>query len=761
MPSAFFALQNLTRRTFIKLGTAASFSLLLPGCSGSSFMPAADQNRVFTKTRVPDPQRIEFTVQLSGKDLVRLRGHFWYDETAIARGVRSPAIVEFNPYRCRDGTMHGDSAWYPYFAYCGYLFFRVDIQGSGDSEGVLTDEYTPEEITYCIQVIEQIAVHPYCNGRVGMTGESWSAINSLMVAARPDCPSSLQAILMMCGHDDRFNDDIHYKGGSMMQDNFGWSASMWGWLTQPPDPLVVGPQWQDLWRTRIQNAEYWFDHWASHPTRDDYWAASSVRDHYDQVKVPVFILSGWQDGYKNPVPRIVSGLAAAGKVAGGLLGPWGHSSPDGGYPGPRMNWLPYMVTQWWDRWLKDIPPDPAKALAPLTVWLGESREPGKSPDYDEQGRWVAEDADWQSRVIDHPLYFWPDARLMDAAPPAPGSMASPPGILINDAQLETSSYGSSSNDDLPGDQQKADARSIHFTSAPLADDLDCFGHPVVTLNLICDKPVAGVVIRLSELSPETGAVHLVSYTFQNLCHRDGGQAHPQPIPVNTPFTVTVKLDVLGHTFKKGWRIRLALAPSNFPTLWQTPELPVITILTGPAGAAAAGQVVLPVRAVRVEDGPLAARMPSATDILYVDPEDYLPTTVGREGGNTRTVEPVTVGGKPGFLVRKVFDYGDYGYGGPLAGLWVDQQMEENYRIIEGEPLSHSAFSEFSCIMRRPSIGWWIKCTAQSHVWSEETPAGQAVFKYQADIRTFIRDAAGVEQPFAQKILQGTLARNWI
>jgi uncharacterized protein len=760
MPPTLFDLQSLSRRKFLKLGGAASVAVLIPACTGSSLPPVEDPNRVLTRGRVPDPQRITFTVQRPGNAPIILGGHFWYDAAALARGMRCPAVVELNPYRCRDGTMRGDSTWYPYFAYCGYLFFRVDLQGSGDSEGVLTDEYTDEEIAYCIQVIEQIALHPDCDGRVGMMGSSWSAINSLMVAAHPDCPSALKAIFMMCGHDDRFDDDIHYKGGSMMQDNFGWAASMWGWLTQPPDPLVVGPRWQEMWRTRIQNAEFWFDRWVSHPTRDDYWTHSSVRGHYDRVKVPVFILSGWQDGYKNPVPRVVSGLAAAGQVAYGLLGPWGHSSPDAGYPGPRIDWLPYMMTQWWDRWLKDIPPDRAKTLAPLTVWLGESREPDPSPNNDERGRWAAEDADWQSRVVSHPLYFWPDATLVNVAPPDPGSVVSPPGIIVNGAQLETSSYGAYGNDDLPGDQRDADTQSIHFTSDPLANDLDCFGHPVVTLNLICDKLVAALVVRLGEVSPETGAVHLVSYAFHNLCHRDGGEAHPQPIPANSPFSATVELDLLGHTFKKGWRIRLALAPANFPTLWQTPELPAIRLLTGPSGDAPPGRVVLPARASRVEDAVLAARMPSETDIAYVDAEDYLPMTSEREANDTRTVEPITVDGKPGFLVRKIFDYGNYSYGGPLAGLRVDQVAEENYRIFDGDPLSHSAFSEFSCVMTRPSPDWRIRSTASSHVWSERV-AGHVVFNYRASIQTFIRDAGGVDQPFEQKTLEGTIPRVWI
>ena len=94
-----------------------------------------------------------------------------------------------------------------------------------------------------------------------------------------------------------------------MYDHLSWASSMWGWLPMPPDPAIVGDPWKEMWRERIRNADFWFKPWASNQPRDDYWGENSVRDHYDNVQVPVFVMSGWQDGYKNPVERVVSGSA--------------------------------------------------------------------------------------------------------------------------------------------------------------------------------------------------------------------------------------------------------------------------------------------------------------------------------------------------------------------------------------------------------------------------------------------------------------------
>ena len=347
---------------------------------------------------VPVPKNIAFAVTTtSGRELT-LRAHYWYHAPAMKSGKRLPAIVDFNPYRRRDGMLYVDSMMYPWFSYNEYLCFRVDLHGSGDSDGTMTDEYTEDELRSCVQIIEQIAKLPFCDGNVGMMGKSWSAINSLVVAARDDCPSALKAVVFCCGTDDRFNDDVHYMGGAQMYDQPSWAASMWGWLPMPPDPEIVGDKWKEMWRERVRALNFWFEPWATHQTRDEYWRKISVRDHYDKVKVPVFAISGWLDGYKNPAERAVRALGGLGKPVAGILGPWGHKYPFDGYPGPRVDWLRYIVPHWWDRCLKGETPDESSAWPQLSVWLGDSREPDRVPDYVDRGTWVAEDHDWQARV---------------------------------------------------------------------------------------------------------------------------------------------------------------------------------------------------------------------------------------------------------------------------------------------------------------------------------------------------------------------------
>ena len=703
---------------------------------------------------VPRPKNIRFSVQHQGKT-VKLAAHYWYNARLLERGEKCPAILEINPYRRRDGMLLVDSMMYPWFARNGYLCFRVDLQGTGDSEGIITDEYTEEELSYCVQLVTQIAELPFCDGNVGMMGKSWSAINSLMVAARDDCPPALKAIIVCCGSDDRYNDDVHYMGGAMMMDNVSWPSAMWGWLPLPPDPVIVGDGWKEMWRERIRNMTFWFEQWAGHQTRDRYWSETSVRDHYDKVKVPVFVLSGWQDGYKNSVDRIVTGLGGLGLPVAGLLGPWGHKYPFDGYPGPRIDWLDHIVTHWWDRWLKGRRPPPHEAWPELTVLLGESREPDRDrvPAYMDSGKWVAEDRDWMSRIENKTFFLSHDSELSPRPDRRRRELTSTPDITLGTSVLETSSWGECSNDDLPGNQQRTDVRSLHFDSERLTGDLECFGYPTVALNLECNLPLASLAIRLCEVSPKTERSHLVTYRFFNLCYRDGDMANPSPVPPGL-FSVQIPLNVMGHIFKRGWRIRLSISPFFFPTLWQSPEIATVTIHTGPIGDLPPSGLDLPERRPLPADRQIQALL-SGSETRYVNPKHYVRTLkTEREASFERTAARITVNGRRGMLVKKTFDSGSYLYGGALDHLLVDEVARESYQLLDEDPLSATGTTEYRSMFKRGD--WKVTAVTRTRVWTEESPRGQVAFRYEAHAQGFIGD-----ELFEEKHLEGAIPRIWV
>ncbi len=72
-------------------------------------------------------------------DGVRLSARIWMPDDAEDKPV--PAILEYIPYRKRDHTRAWDDPRHHYWAGHGYACVRLDIRGTGESEGLITDEY--------------------------------------------------------------------------------------------------------------------------------------------------------------------------------------------------------------------------------------------------------------------------------------------------------------------------------------------------------------------------------------------------------------------------------------------------------------------------------------------------------------------------------------------------------------------------------------------------------------------------------------------
>ncbi|MYH59349.1 MAG: CocE/NonD family hydrolase [Boseongicola sp. SB0675_bin_26] len=265
-------------------------------------------------------------------DGTRLAARIWLPVDADSDPV--PAILEYLPYRKRDGTVERDHLTHPYFAGHGYAGVRVDMRGTGDSEGVCLGEYLKQEQDDCLAVIEWLAAQPWCSGKVGMIGISWGGFNGLQVAARR--PEALGAVISLCSTDDRYADDIHFMGGCMLTDKLSWGATAFSICNTPPDPAIVGDRWREMWVERLDGNGLWMLDWFRHQRRDEFYAHGSVCENYADIEVPVYAVGGWADGYTNAIFRLLEHLPGPKK---GLIGPWAHKYPHFAKPGPRIGFL--------------------------------------------------------------------------------------------------------------------------------------------------------------------------------------------------------------------------------------------------------------------------------------------------------------------------------------------------------------------------------------------------------------------------------------
>jgi putative CocE/NonD family hydrolase len=508
-------------------------------------------------------------------DGTRLAARLWLPQDAERAPV--PALLEYLPYRKRDGTAERDALTHPYLAGHGYAALRVDIRGSGESDGLLSDEYSPQEQDDALEIIAWLAAQPWCSGTVGMFGISWGGFNALQVAARR--PPALKAIVTLCSTDDRYRDEVHYMGGAKLDGGFGWAGFFFAEMCRPPDPAVVGARWRAMWLERLEALPLFLERWLGHQHRDAYWRHGSVCEDYGAIECAVYAVGGWTDGYTNAIPRLLANLSAPRK---GLIGPWAHAYPHFAKPGPQIGFLQEML-RWWDRWLKGS--DSGVMDEPmLRAWMTDSHAPAAHHET-LPGRWVAEPA-WPPQRPTRRL-FLSDRGLVDGeAELTPCAVCSP--LAVGQHAGEWCPFGR--GEDQADDQREDDALSLTFETPPLPEAVEILGAPVVTLEIASDRPVAQLIARLCDLRPDGSSLR-VSFGVLNLTHRDS-DSQPAPLVPGQRTRVRLTLNDCGARFPAGHRFRLALSTSYWPMVWPAPDRATVTIL--------GGTLDLPVRPV-VED----------------------------------------------------------------------------------------------------------------------------------------------------------------
>jgi len=514
-------------------------------------------------------------------DGCRLSARIWLPDGA-GPDHRAPAILEYLPYRKDDHTAWQDSTRHPYFAAQGFAAVRVDIRGTGDSDGILLDEYLAQEQDDAVEVIAWIAEQPWCSGAVGMIGYSWGGFNGLQIAARR--PPALKAVVSMHSTDDRYSDDCHYLGGAVLaNDMLRWAHTMRAIDALPPTPEVVGERWREVWLERLERTPHFVEAWLTHQTYDDFWKQGSIREDYSAIEAATFVVGGWTDAYTNAVPRMLEHLSCPKT---GLIGPWAHIFPERGVPGPAIGFLQECVA-WFERWLNERP-TAADEWPLLRAWMQEPVEPAGF--YAERpGRWLAV-GEWPPNgASELRLGLTAAGELVpseqrdrdsladDVARPTPEALSLSPVQSCGEAACVWCSNGLP--DELAGDQHTDDVRSLCFDSAPLAERLELLGRPELTLEIEATAPVGTVVARLCDIAPD-GVSTLITYGVLNLTHRNGDES-PEALVPGERYVVRVQLNVIGQAVDAGHRLRLALSPTWWPMVWPQPvDAPLVVVPGG-------------------------------------------------------------------------------------------------------------------------------------------------------------------------------------
>ncbi|UYV37782.1 CocE/NonD family hydrolase [Rhodobacteraceae bacterium D3-12] len=635
-------------------------------------------------------------------DGCRLSARVWRPVDAGEAPV--PVILEYLPYRKRDGTAARDALTHPYFARRGYACVRVDMRGNGDSDGVMLDEYTAQELEDGCEVIAWLAAQPWCSGSVGMMGISWGGFNGLQVAAMQ--PEALKAVITLCSTVDRYADDIHYKGGCLLNENLGWGATMWAYSSRPPDP-ALREDWRALWMQRLEAEPFLPVTWLGHQRRDDYWKHGSVCEDFSAIKAKVLAVGGWGDAYKNTVAEVVAHLPGAK----GIVGPWVHKYPHFAVPEPRIGFLQEAL-RWWDRWLKGIETG-VEDEPGYRAYLMDGVRPRTW--YEERaGRWIVGDGPETAHEV------WPlgAAGALGGEGAANAVVASPAHCGMAAGEYCAIWLGP----EMPGDQRPDDAFSAVWRSAPLGQPRDIVGAPMVRLRLSSDTPQGQIAVRLTHIHPD-GASTRITYGLLNLSRRNGMDKSVPMVPGQVE-EIEVTLDQIAYRVPERHQIAVAVSSAYWPLIWPSPEAGALRIVEG--------ALHLPVREGQGAGDECRFEPPDAAEPWAVE--------ALRPAQNSRVVETDMSSG----IVRLNIE-DDFGLRRDLGhGLISGGKAREQWDIHPDDPLSARGKTHWTEEIAREGVA--LRSETYAEMWADET-----FFHLTARLEAYENDTLVFEKDVKEQI----------
>jgi putative CocE/NonD family hydrolase len=509
------------------------------------------------------------TARLTMPDGVRLAADLYAPAGGDAH-ERFPVLLEYTPYR-KDESRSRNYPLYSYFVQRGYVVARVDIRGTGNSEGVtIPYEYSDIEQDDGEAVIDWLSRQPWSNGKVGMFGISWGGFNSIQMALRN--PPALKAFIALMATEELYREDVHYIDGIIHTDSWMMSHDLYNALPGAPD-FVLDEAWLKQRFEREPSVYTYMRQQRDGP----FWDRASARNRYDRIRIPGFHIGGWFDGYRNSLPRMLENVSAPVKA---MIGPWDHYFPHDAWPEPAIEWR-HEAVRWFDHWLRGI--DTGILDEPAFAVYVRDRYPPDPGLKSIPGHWRWE-AGWPlERGRQKVLYAHADHGLAGSA-----------------GEIDTHRLKYRASIGLEGggavmwwgyvtpDQQPMDDHSLVYDSEPLAEPLEILGFPRALLRVSTDATRANWVVRISDVSP-AGQVTQISGAGFNGAHRESAR-DPSALVPGEVFDLDIEMMFTSWVFPRGHRIRLAVSNAQWPMFWPTP-FPMTTTLE--LGGDRGSRLVLP------------------------------------------------------------------------------------------------------------------------------------------------------------------------
>ncbi len=471
-----------------------------------------------------------------------------------------PVLLEYIPYR-KDESRGRNYPLYSYFLDHDYIVARVDMRGTGNSEGItIPYEYSDIELDDGEEVINWLSQQEWSTGSVGMFGISWGGFNSIQMAMRN--PPALKAFVSLMATEYLYQEDVHYMDGIMHTDSWMMGNDLYNVLPGAPD-FKMDEEWVKN-RFNVKPSVYTY----MRQQRDGaFWDRASAKGQYEKIRIPGYHIGGWYDGYRNSLPRMLENVEAPVKA---MIGPWDHYFPNTAWPKPQIEWREEAV-RWFDQWLKGE--DTGILEEPdFLVYVRNYYPP--DPTIDKiPGHWRWEDKWPIDRIENHTWYAHNDHGLSnEPSESAIHTMVYKPSMGLEGGG-RTMWWG-----DVTPDQGPMDEFSLVYDSETLDAPLEILGRPIAKLHVSASATRANWVVRISDVAPD-GQVTQVAGAAFNGTHRISAR-EPSDIVPGDEFDLNIDLHFTSWVFPKDHRIRIAISNAQWPMLWPTPMQMTSTLTIG-------------------------------------------------------------------------------------------------------------------------------------------------------------------------------------
>jgi putative CocE/NonD family hydrolase len=462
-----------------------------------------------------------------------------------------------------------------YFTAHEMVYVVQDCRGRYDSEG----EHYPfvTEAEDGVDTLAWIAAQPWCNGRVGMFGDSYLAATQFAVG-----PSGNPLLTAL---NPRFMSGDCWKRAYYIDGVFSLALT-WSWLcfecASRVSQAATMPRYdvpallRHLPLLTMDEASGHapvpsFRDYVTHNRYDDaIWQPLNIHEQVAGYRTPVLVTGGWYDNYAADAFSVFNALREQGPAAlrdshRVLVGPWIH----GMNYATKLGELDFgedslAELEHTHRWLEcllkggspaDVLPAPVRIFVMgANVWRDEQEWPlartRYTPCYLGAGGTLA----WELGNSA------PDEYVYDPADPAPTLGGNHSVGPYNPGLYEHALPG-------PMDQRPVEARDdvLVYTSPALEEDLEVTGPVTVTLYAASSGRDTDFVARLCDVYPDGRSICITEGVIRARFREDVWGV-PVLMEPGTIYPFTIDLQVTSNVFMAGHRLRLDITSSNFP-LW--------------------------------------------------------------------------------------------------------------------------------------------------------------------------------------------------